>query len=119
MDIFLACNVLNLYQHMMEWIEIIRLRTQPDVEPSVIQWLKEMIRSMNGTPGLNEAKIYTHSAIPGDISLHIMWDTVQGLFKESEVGLMIADTLRKYGILDHTVWLMEAMNGKDARQVIL
>ncbi|MBP1747715.1 MAG: hypothetical protein H6Q52_254 [Deltaproteobacteria bacterium] len=101
----------------MEWIEIIRLRTQPDVEPSVIQWLKDMIRSMNGTPGLDEAKIYTHSAIPGDISLHIMWNTVQGLFKESEIGLMIADTLQKYGILDHTVWHMEAMNGKNARRV--
>jgi hypothetical protein len=46
-----------------------------------------------------------------------MWDTVQGLFKESEIGLMIADSLRKYGILDHTVWLMEAMNGENARQV--
>ncbi len=101
----------------MEWIEIIRLRTQPDVEPSVIQWLKDMIPNMNGTPGLDEARIYTHSAIPGDISLHIMWNNVQGLFKESEIGLMIADTLGKYGILDHTVWLMKAINGKNARRV--
>jgi len=93
------------------------LRTQPDVEPSVMQWLKDMVHSMKGTPGLDEARIYTHSAIPGDISLHIMWNTVQGLFKESEVGLMIADTLKKYGILDHTIWLMEAMNGKAAEQV--
>lgn len=95
------------------------MRTQPDVEPSVIQWLKDMVRSMNGTPGLDEARIYTHSAIPGDISLHIMWNTVQGLLKESEVGLMIADTLKKYGILDHTVWLTESMNGKNARQVTI
>ena len=101
----------------MEWIEIIRLRTQPDVEPSVMQWLKDMVHSMKGTPGLDEARIYTHSAIPGDISLHIMWNTVQGLFKESEVGLMIADTLRKYGILDHTVWLTEAVSGKNGGQV--
>ncbi len=93
------------------------MRTQPDVEPSVMQWLKDMVHSMKGTPGLDEARIYTHSAIPGDISLHIMWNTVQGLFKESEVGLMIADTLKKYGILDHTIWLMEAMNGKAAEQV--
>lgn len=82
-----------------------------------MQWLKDMVHSMKGTPGLDEARIYTHSAIPGDISLHIMWNTVQGLFKESEVGLMIADTLKKYGILDHTIWLMEAMNGKAAEQV--
>ena len=101
----------------MEWIEIIRLRTQPDVEASVIRWLKDMIGSMNGTPGLDEAKIYTHSAIPGDISLHIVWNTVQELFNESEVGLMIADTLRKYGILDHTVWLTEAVSGKNGGQV--
>ena len=76
-----------------------------------------MIRSMNGTPGLDEAKIYTHSAIPGDISVHIMWNTAKGLFKESEAGLMIADALRKYGILDHTVWLMEAMGGENAHRV--
>lgn len=101
----------------MEWVEIIRLRTQPDVEPSVIQWLKDMIRGIHGTPGLDAARIYTHSAIPGDISLHIMWNTVQDIFKESEIGLMIADTLQKYGILDHTVWLMQAMTSDNARQV--
>lgn len=97
---------------MMEWIEIIRLRTQPDAEPSIITTLKEMIRSLNGTPGLDEARIYTHSAVPGDISLHIMWNTVQDIFKESEVGLMIADALSKYGLLDHSIWLMKGMNGK-------
>lgn len=96
----------------MEWIEIIRLRTQPDVESSIITTLKEMIRNLHGTPGLNEARIYSHSAVPGDVSLHIMWNTVQDIFKESEVGLMIADALRKYGLLDHTIWLMKGMNGE-------
>jgi len=57
----------------MQWIEIIRLRTQPDVEPSVIKWLKDLIHSLGGTPGLDEARVYTHSAVPGDVSLHMMW----------------------------------------------
>lgn len=92
---------------MMESIEIIRLRTQPDVEPSVIRSLKDIIRHFNGMPGLNEARIYSHTAVPGDVSLHIMWDTVQGMLTESEIGLRIAETLAEYGILDHTVWLMK------------
>jgi hypothetical protein len=95
----------------MQWIEIIRLRTQPDVEPSVIKWLKDLIRSLGGTPGLDEARVYTHSAVPGDVSLHMMWDTMQEIFTESEVGLMVAEALKKYGILDHTVWLMKGKNG--------
>ncbi len=109
--------MLYTYSEMMEWVEIIRLRTQPDVEPSVIQWLKDTIRDIHGTPGFDQARIYTHSAIPGDISLHIMWSTVQDILKESEIGLMVAYTLQKYGILDHTVWLMEAMNRNNVRQV--
>ncbi|MDD3844957.1 MAG: hypothetical protein PHC90_01210 [Syntrophorhabdaceae bacterium] len=103
----------------MEWIEIIRLRTQPDVEPSVIKWLKDLVHGITGTPGLNDARIYTHSAVPGDVSLHIMWNTVQEIFTESEVGLMAAETLKKYGILDHTVWLMKELNGRSAHQQVL
>lgn len=102
----------------MEWIEIIRLRTQPDVEPSVIKWLKDLLHSVGSTPGLDEARIYTHSAVPGDISLHIMWNTIQGIFTESEIGLMAAETLKKYGILDHTVWLLKGNNGKNVRQQV-
>ena len=102
----------------MEWIEIIRLRTQPDVESSIITTLRELIRNINGTPGLNEARIYSHSAVPGDVSLHIMWNTVHDIFKESEIGLMIADALKKYGILDHSIWLMKGMNGKVPEQQV-
>jgi len=36
---------------------------------------------------------------------------MQEIFTESEVGLMVAETLKKYGILDHTVWLMKGKNG--------
>jgi len=103
----------------MEWVEIIRLRTQPDVEPSVIKWLKDLIHSIGGTPGLNEARIYTHSAVPGDVSLHIMWNTVQEILTESEIGLMAAEMLKKYGILDHTVWLMKGMNGNNANRQVM
>lgn len=98
---------------MMEWIEIIRLRTQPDVEPLVVKWLKDLVHSIGGTPGLNEARIYTHSAVPGDVSLHILWNTAQNIHAESEIGLMAAETLKKYGILDHTVWLRKGNNGSD------
>jgi len=103
----------NQQERMMEWIEIIRLRTQPDVEPLVVKWLRDLVHNIGATPGLNEARIYTHSAVPGDVSLHILWDTVQNIHGESEIGLMAAETLKKYGILDHTVWLRKGNNGSD------
>ncbi len=102
----------------MEWIEIIRLRTQPDVEPLVIKWLKDLIHGIGGTPGLREARIYTHSAVPGDVSLHMLWNSVQDIFTESEIGLMVAETMKKYGILDHTVWLMKGTNGNNAHRQV-
>ncbi len=94
----------------MQWIEIIRLRTQPDVEPSVIKWLKDLIHSLGGTPGLDEARVYTTQRSPGTQTSHDV-GTMQEIFTESEVGLMVAETLKKYGILDHTVWLMKGKNG--------
>lgn len=95
----------------MEWIEIIRLRTQPDIEKSVLGWLKELVQNIRNTPGINEAKIYSHVAVPGDLSLHLKWDTFSETFTESEIGLTIAEALHKYGMLDHTVWLMKGNNG--------
>ncbi len=99
----------------MELIEIIRLRTQPDVEESVIEWLKGLTRNIKDTPGLNEAKVYSHAAVPGDVSFHIRWSMPEGTSSESEIGLMVAEALKKYGILDHTVWLMHGNNGRSTQ----
>lgn len=101
-------------EKIMEWIEIIRLRTQPDVEKPVIEWLKGLVQNIKDTPGLNEAKVYCHAAVPGDVSFHIRWNKPEATLSESEIGLMVAESLNKYGILDHTVWFMQGNNGKSA-----
>lgn len=111
---FLAHRVLKDKQDkIMEWMEIIRLRTQPDVEKSVIEWLNGLTRNIKDTPGLSEAKVYCHVAVSGDVGFHIRWSKPMGTTSESEIGLMVAETLKKYGILDHTVWLVQGNNGQN------
>lgn len=96
----------------MEWMEIIRLRTQPGEEKPIIDWLSDYAEKIGAKPGISKTTVYSRAIVPGDVSIHIHWDAPGNSMSESEVGLMAAEALKKYGILDHTVWLAIGKNAQ-------
>ncbi len=89
----------------MRWIEIIRLRTGPTREKEVASLLLEMTKEVEGTPDLRHANLYRNIAVPSDISLHLSWSGLGLEPRESAMGLRIAETLKAFGLLDHSLWI--------------
>jgi hypothetical protein len=96
----------------MKWIEIITLRSPTNINKKFVD---ELLReagesaSPSDTPNhLIEIKIYQHSVVETDLSIHIYWKSEPGSQNKSPLGLRFFSALRNLGLLNHSVWVETA-----------
>ncbi len=87
---------------MVKWLEVIKLRSAG--EGSV---LEEFLPSMAkvGQSGLVEMKTYRHAALETDFSVHFQWESDRAEQNGSALGLRLAQALKEFGLVDHSVWI--------------
>jgi hypothetical protein len=104
-SIIIISGMVPVYQLSMMCIELIRLRTRPDRDRQAAEWMLKTARALSGTPCLRKATVYARISVPADLSLHLEWEDPPALFQESEEALHIAEELKVFGLIDHTVWV--------------
>jgi hypothetical protein len=57
---------------------------------------------------LVEIRIYHHSVVETDLSIHIYWRSEPGSQNKSPLGLKLSYALRNLGLLNHSVWIETA-----------
>jgi hypothetical protein len=82
-------------------MEFIKVQT---VGSNVAAKLQNFVTESNKCHGLLEARVYSHAMID-DCSLCLFWNTDRPEPQGSSVGLHLSNTLRKYGLVDHSVWV--------------
>ena len=89
----------------MKWIEVITLRSLAKVDPQLLdQLLGQVVKSK--TPGHPaKIRIYHHSVVETDLSIHIHWETERELPRESPLGQQLSYALKAFGLLTHSVWV--------------
>jgi hypothetical protein len=96
----------------MKWVEIITLRSLSKINGQFIDELLKGVSesdSPTDTPKhLVEIKIYHHSVVETDLSIHIHWESEAGNQDKSPLGLRIFSALRSMGLLNHSVWTERA-----------
>ena len=96
----------------MKWDEIISLRCPGNTDTRFVDWLLKGVSesdSPTDTPTqLVEIKIYRHSVIETDLSIHIYWKSEPGSQDKSPLGLRISSALGPLGLLNHSVWVETA-----------
>jgi hypothetical protein len=87
----------------MKWVEVIRLRTSGE-KPGI--WEESFLKKDNWTQnGLVQSRVFRHAALESDLSIHLYWDS-QGPGKNgSDLGLLLAQALKHFGLIDHSVWI--------------
>ena len=89
----------------MNWVEIVRLRSlERDIS------LKELWQEPaegHGRKGLVEVRAYRHAALETDQSFHLLWMSEGSACTESDLGLRLAEALRSFGLVDHSLWIEE------------
>ncbi len=92
----------------MKWIEIITLRSPTSINT---QFLDELVKELgkSDTPeDLVEIRIYHHSVVETDLSIHIYWKSELGSQDKSPLGLRFCYALKNQGLLNHSVWVEKA-----------
>ncbi len=108
----------------MKWVEIITLRSPSKIND---QFIDEILKgvgesdSPTNTPKhLVEIRIYHHSGLETDLSIHIFWESELGSQNQnkSPLGLGVCFALKPLGLLNHSVWVETAAREIVARKDI-
>lgn len=91
----------------MHWIEIVGLRTVGRDKEGAIKRLKQQIRHADRNEKQVKIRIYHHATLETDLSIHLIWDSDKINRGGSKLGLMLAEVLKEFGMVDHTVWVAE------------
>jgi|MudIll2142460700_1097286.scaffolds.fasta_scaffold122835_2 hypothetical protein len=93
----------------MKWVEIITLRSSEQINR---QFMDELLKGVGASDSptdtrkhLVEVKIYRHSVVETDFSIHIHWKSEPGGQDKSPLGLRFSSALRRLGLLNHSVWV--------------
>lgn len=100
----------------MKWLETIKVQAASGRELTLENELTALVhdvRKSSECPGLREALLCKHVVVPGYFALYLFWETESPQTQGSMLGLQLKQTLKTFGLVDHTVWA-EQMEGKES-----
>jgi hypothetical protein len=89
----------------MKWLEVIKLRSVQKDSALLDELL--MPKNQPEQSGLVSMKTYRHAALDSDLSLHLCWDSEPMQQNGSPLGLGLAQSLKEFGLVDHSIWVEE------------
>lgn len=95
----------------MKRLEVISLRASGYLEQQAYQSMSKFCRIVKIHHSLNtnfslSAKFYVHASIPGDLALIISSQVQEGKDMRTDLGVYMADLLKRFGLVDYNCWLM-------------
>jgi hypothetical protein len=57
--------------------------------------------------GLVEIKTFRHAVLETDWSVHLLWESERPEQNGSSLGLRLAQALKEFGLIDHSIWVEE------------
>jgi hypothetical protein len=100
-------NTANRRQRM-RWMETIRVQSATGKEHAIEHELIALDREVQENPerqGLREAAVWSHATVPGCFALRLFWDTDDPQPSGSPLGMSLAQSLKAFGLVDHSVWI--------------
>ena len=84
----------------MKWVEIITLRSPANIDTQFVYELLKEAGNSDSPKHLVEIRIYHHSVVETDLSIHIYWKSDPGRQNKSPLGLRLSDALKNLGLLN-------------------
>ncbi len=92
----------------MRWMETIKVQSATGRERAAEHELTVLAREVQENPercGLREAAVSSHATVPGCFALRLFWDTDDPQPRGSTLGMSLAQSLKAFGLVDHSVWI--------------
>lgn len=97
----------------MRWMETIKVQSATGKEQATQSELTFLAREVQENPdrqGLYEAAVSSHASVPGCFALRLFWDTDDPKLRGSLLGMSLAQSLKAFGLVDHSVWIEAGSN---------
>jgi hypothetical protein len=92
----------------MKWLEMIKVQVSSGQEITAQNELMSLVSGIQQNPdypGPLEFVMYRHAVVPGYFVIHLLWDSPHPQTRGSVAGLSLAQTLKAFGLVDHSVWM--------------
>jgi hypothetical protein len=90
----------------MAWLERIHLRPGERTAIEALEYLAAIRRDLGSVAGLAEVRLYAQSGLAQDVGLHLVW-TDDVPVQRTRTGIAVAESLRAFGLVDHSTWKEE------------
>lgn len=103
---------------IMRWLETIRVQSATGKEKTTENELTILVREIRENTdrqGLRATTVSNHVSVPGYFALRLFWDTDDLQARGSLLGINLAQSLKVFGLVDHSVWIecSETKEGKE------
>lgn len=88
----------------MRWAELITLRSTGRSEKRLRSALRELMRDRAGVSGRRHIRIYHRERVDTDYCIFLSHDTGTFPVGGSRLGVRLADALKAFGLVNHSVW---------------
>jgi len=92
----------------MRWMETIKVQSATGKEQTTEHELTVLaldVQKNSDRQGLREAAVSSHASVPGCFALRLFWDTDDPQPRGSLLGISLAQSLKVFGLIDHSVWI--------------
>lgn len=92
----------------MRWLETIKVQSATGKEKTTeneLTLLVREIRKNTDRQGLRAATVSRHASVSGYFALRLLWDTDDLQASGSSLGMNLAQSLKTFGIVNHSVWI--------------
>lgn len=88
----------------MKWIEFVRVRSSETAVLAMVPTLSGQIREIEESVPEVETFFLQHALYDGDLAVMLVWRT-RDEPRITREGTMVAEVLKRLGLVDHGVWL--------------
>jgi len=93
---------------IMRWLETIKVQSAIGKEKTTENELSILVREIRKNTerkGLQDASVSSDASVPGCFALRLFWDTESPQHRGSLLGMSLAQSLKTFGLVDHSVWI--------------
>lgn len=89
----------------MKWIEIITLRSLVKENKQLVDELLHQLFQLKEAGLSASIRVYHHSTVETDLSIHILWETKVQHPSKSPLGQQLSYALKELGLLSYSIWV--------------
>jgi len=98
----------------VRWMETIKVQSGTGKENAAekrLLFLAHEIQETTDPQELIAATVSRHMLVPGCFALRLYWNTHEPRIRGSALGINLAQSLKVFGLVDHSIWIENSKKG--------